>query len=58
MQCPLRVNPEGSFLSCYENECAWWVIDSDLSGSVTKGACAILEVAVNGLLVTLGDDEE
>jgi len=25
---------------------------------VVKGACAVLEVAVNGILVTIGDDEE
>ena len=58
MKCPLRADPEGNFLNCYEDSCAWWVIDSDLSGSVTKGSCSILEVAVNGIVFSVEDDEE
>jgi len=58
MKCPLRTEPEGNFLSCYKDECAWWVADAEIEGSATKGACAILEVAVNGMIVTIGDDEE
>jgi len=58
MKCPLRTDPEGNFLSCYEDNCAWWVIESELSGSVTKGSCAVLEVAVNGIFITVGEDDE
>ena len=32
----------------YENKYAWWVADAEIEGSATKGACAILEVVVNG----------
>ncbi len=58
MKCPLRVDSEGNFLSCYEDKCAWWVLDSDLSSAVVTGACSILEVAVNGIVVTIGENDE
>jgi len=58
MKCPLRIDSEGNALSCYKDECAWWVIDAEIEGSNIKGACAILEVAVNGIFVTIGDDDE
>ncbi len=58
MRCPLRTDSEGSALDCYKDECAWWVADAEVSGSVQTGACAVLEVAVNGIFVTIGDDEE
>jgi len=48
MKCPLRTDPEGNFLSCYKDECSWWVADAEIEGSKFTGACAILEVAVNG----------
>jgi hypothetical protein len=54
MKCPLRIDSQGNVSDCYKDECAWWVIE----GSNTKGACAVLEVAVNGIFVTVGDDEE
>jgi len=58
MKCPLRTDSEGNFLSCYKDECAWWVIDSEISGTKDTGACAVLEVAVNGIILTVGDDED
>ncbi len=58
MKCPLRIDSEGNALSCYKNECAWWVIDSEINGTKATGACAILEIAANGIFVTIGDDDE
>ena len=58
MKCPLRIDSEGNALNCYKDECSWWVSDAEIEGSITKGACAILEVAVNGIIVTIGDDDE
>jgi len=29
-----------------------------IEGSKVTGACAILEVAVNGIIMTIGDDED
>jgi diphthamide synthase subunit DPH2 len=58
MKCPLRIDSEGNALSCYKEECAWWVMDVEIEGSKTYGACAILEVAVNGIIVTIGDDDD
>ena len=58
MKCPLRTDSQGNASDCYKDECAWWVIDAEIEGSNTIGACAVLEVAVNGILVTIGDDEE
>jgi len=57
MKCPLRIDSQGNASDCYKNECAWWVADAEIEGSVTQGACAVLEVAVNGVFVTIGDDE-
>jgi len=57
MRCPLRIDSQGNAYDCYKNECAWWVADAEIEGSVTQGACAVLEVAVNGVFVTIGDDE-
>jgi hypothetical protein len=34
------------------------VIDAEVESSKTKGACAVLEVAVNGIFVTIGDNDE
>ncbi len=58
MKCPLRTDSQGNALDCYKAECAWWVIDAEIEGSKATGACAILEIAVNGILVTIGDDDE
>ncbi len=58
MKCPLRIYSEGFDLSCYKDECAWWVADAEIEGSKATGACAVLEIAVNGMFVTIGDDEE
>ena len=58
MKCPLRINSEGNASDCYKDECAWWVIDAEIEGSKATGACAVLEVAVNGIFVTIGDDDE
>ena len=58
MKCPLRTDSQGNASDCYKEECAWWVIDAEIEGLNTIGACALLEVAVNGILVTIGDDEE
>jgi hypothetical protein len=58
MKCPLRTDSKGNASDCYKDECAWWVADAEIEGSKSKGACAVLEVAVNGILVTIGDDEE
>ncbi len=58
MKCPLRTDAEGTALKCYEDDCAWWVIDAEIEGSMAKGACAILEIASNGIFITIGDDEE
>jgi hypothetical protein len=58
MKCPLRIYSEGFDLNCYEDDCAWWVKDAEIEGSKTIGACAILEIAVNGIVVTIGDDDE
>ena len=58
MKCPLRTNSEGNASDCYKDECAWWVIDAEIEGSKTNGACAVLEIAVNGIFVTIGDDED
>jgi hypothetical protein len=30
MKCPLRIDSEGNALSCYKEECAWWVADISL----------------------------
>ncbi len=56
MKCPLRVDGAGNFSSCYKEECAWWVEDTEVDGREMAGACSILEVAVNGILVTIADD--
>ena len=58
MKCPLRTDTEGNALDCYKDECAWWVIDAEIEGSKATGACAILEIAANGIFVTIGDDDE
>lgn len=58
MRCPLRIDSEGNALDCYKDECAWWVTDAGIPVSKDTGACAILEVAVNGIIVTIGDDDE
>ena len=58
LKCPLRIDSDGKALDCYIDECAWWVIDAEIEGSKTKGACAVLEVAANGIFVTIGDDDE
>ena len=58
MKCPLRIDSQGNASDCYRDECAWWVADTEIEGSKTKGACAVLEVAANGIFVTIGDDEE
>ena len=59
MKCPLRIDPEGNALDCYKDECAWWVVDAEIiEGLATKGACAVLEIAVNGIIVPIGDNEE
>jgi len=51
----LKQNPKWNILSSYIGSTNYY---SDLSGSVTKGSCSILEVAVNGAVVTVADDEE
>ncbi len=56
MKCPLRIDSEGNALDCYKDECAWWVIDAEMESSKEDGACAVLEIAVNGIFVTIGDD--
>ncbi len=58
MKCPLRTDPEGNALSCYKDECAWWVIDAEIEGSKITGACAVLEIAANGIFVTIGEDDD
>ncbi len=58
MKCPLRIDTEGNALNCYKDDCAWWVADAEIAGSEATGACAILEIASNGIFVTIGDDEE
>ncbi len=58
MKCPLRTDAEGNALSCYKDECAWWVTDVEIVGSKATGACAILEIAANGIFVTIGEDDE
>jgi len=58
MRCPLRIDSEGNALDCYKDECAWWVIDAEIEGSATEGACAVLEVAVNRIIIAIGNDEE
>ena len=58
MKCPLRTDAEGNALNCYKDECAWWVIDAEITGSEATGACAILEIAANGIFVTIGEDDE
>ncbi len=58
MKCPLRTDAEGNALSCYKNECAWWVVDAEIEGSMAKGACAVLEIASNGIFITIGEDDE
>jgi len=32
-------------------------IHAEIEGSVTQGACAVLEVVANTIFVTIGDDE-
>ncbi len=58
MKCPLRTDAQGNASDCYKDECAWWVIDAEIEGSSTYGACAMLEIAVNGIIVTIGDNDE
>lgn len=58
MKCPLRIDAQGNASECYQVECAWWVTGAEIEGSKFKGACAVLEVAVNGIFVTIADDEE
>ncbi len=58
MKCPLRKDSEGNVLSCLKEECAWWVEDADIEGKEEYGACAMLEIAVNGIIITVGEDEE
>jgi hypothetical protein len=58
MKCPLRIDSEGNALNCYKDECAWWVVDAEIEGSKATGSCAVLEIAVNGILVTIGEDDE
>jgi hypothetical protein len=58
MKCPLRIDSQGNALDCYKAECAWWVTDAEIEGLKATGACAVLEVAVNGIFVTIGDDDE
>ncbi|MGM0688831.1 MAG: hypothetical protein ACQESO_04515 [Bacillota bacterium] len=58
MKCPLRVDSQGNALDCYKDECAWWIINAEIEGSKSTGACAVLGVAVNGIFVTIGGDEE
>ena len=58
MKCPLRTDSQGNASDCYRDECAQWVIDAEIEGSKTIGACAVLEIAANGIFVTIGDDEE
>ncbi len=58
MKCPLRTDAEGNALSCYKDECAWWVIDAEIEGSKAIGACAVLEIAANGIFMTILDDDE
>ncbi|MFO7952072.1 MAG: hypothetical protein R6U91_04600 [Bacillota bacterium] len=57
MKCPLRNDSEGNTLSCFKEECAWWVEDADIEGQERPGACAMLEIAVNGIIITVGEDE-
>ena len=54
----MGVDSEGNALDCDKDEWAWWVMDAEIEGSETKGAFAILEVAVNEIFVTIGDDDE
>jgi hypothetical protein len=56
MKCPLRIDSEGNVFDCYKDKCAWWVVDAKIEGSKATGACAVLEIAVNGVFVTIGDD--
>jgi len=58
MKYPLGVDAEGNALDCDKDEWAWWVMDAEIEGSETKGAFAILEVAVNEIFATIGDDDE
>ena len=45
MKCLPIINSEVNALDSYKDECAWWVVDAEIEGSKTKGACAVLEVA-------------
>ncbi len=58
MKCPLRIDSQGNASDYYKDECDWWVTDSEIAGSKATGACAILEVAVNGIIITIGEDDE
>lgn len=58
MKCPLRTDSEANILSCVKDECAWWVEDADIEGRDRPGACAMLEIAVNGIIITIGEDED
>jgi len=58
MKCPLRIDSQGNASDCYREECAWWVNDAEIEASHATGACAVLEIAVNGVLVTIGDYDE
>ena len=57
MKCPLRIDAEGNASNCYKDECAWWVAGAEIEGSKVKGACAVLEIASNGIYIIIGEDE-
>ncbi len=57
MKCPLRVNSEGTALECYREECAWWIEDAFETDTDEIGACAVLDIAVNGIHVYVEEGE-
>ena len=60
MKYSIRTHSQADESDCYKQEHALWVKDAEIEGSKSKskGACAVLEIAVNGVFVTIGDDEE
>ena len=58
MKNPLSTDSQDNTSYYYKDKFAWQVIDAEIEGSKIIRACAILEVAVNGILVAIGDGDD
>jgi len=57
MKCPLMVNAEGTARECLRENCAWWIEDAFETDTDEIGACAVLDIAVNGIHVYVEEGE-